>query len=551
MQHLRLGLNVAFSDDTLLDLAQASGAGHDRVNFPMSEIHPMPDEWNWAPFDRLVADEGAHDLQVLGILTQPPIWAAPVNMIPLGLDVPWNDPGNLWGQFVYQTAWRYRDTVHAWQVWNEPDLDKYWPGPPGFTNDRERMRPFARLMKVSYQAIKAANPGAVVVTSGFLYRAPHPQGKPRVIALWQELSADPEGAANGYFFDATAFHMYDGGTCEPPGEYWYDVINDFRANMAPWVGDHPLWITEAGIRQVEVRGFGVLPLSTDRYATLDEAASYVIQNYAYALHKDAGRYYYYRARDDDQLGDVPNRWGLVRMDNTTRPAYQAYQIAAHYLPASFTFSTRAWTPSETLGPVSRISLWGTPMGRVSAVWNTGHEPQTYVFASRIPTVTLVRQDGITSTLISASQRFTFTLERAPNFNMRPEHDICLVASQPLIFIERDVVPPTSTLTLSADLSATHNVTLTWTGQDDLSGAWLYDLQVRSNGPGWTQLLTRTTATRRIFVAAPGAAYDFRVRAYDGVGNPQDWSTAAWVHLGPVEPPDRVPRAHLPLLQSGG
>ncbi len=533
----RLGLNVSFLDETLLNLARNSGAGHDRVDFPMAQLQPWAGAWDWAIHDQLVAAERAHGLSVLGVLTQPPAWAAPSNMIPTGLDLPWNDPGNVWAQYVYQVARRYKDTVHAWQVWNEPDLDKYWPGPPDAVDDNARMRPFARLMKVSYQAIKAANPDAIVVTAGFLYRVDNNQGQPRVIALWQELNADPQGAANGYYFDAAAFHLYDGGTCEQPGLYYYDVVNDFRYHMARWVGDHPLWITEAGIRQSEEHGFGTRPPSTDRYATLEEAASYVIQNYAYALHKNAARYFYVRTRDDVAGG--PENWGLVRPDNTTRPSYLAYQVAARYLPITYAFSTRAWTPYTATGPVSRISFWGTPAGRVSVVWNIGHAPETYVFASRIPTVTLVRQDGITATLISPGNQFTFTLDPAPNFNLRPERDMCLVASQPLILIERDVTPPTAALTLTANLSATAAVTLTWSGQDDLSGVWYYDLQMRRGGMTWTQLLTATAATRRIVDVEPGASYAFRARAHDRVGNPQDWATAPVALLEAGDLPRRV------------
>jgi hypothetical protein len=219
-------------------------------------------------------------------------------------------------------------------------------------------------------------------------------------------------------------------------------------------------------------------------------------------------------------------------------------VAARYLPARFAFATRAWTPSATAGPVSRISFWGTPLGRVSVIWNTGYAPQTYVFASRIPTVTLARQDGITATLVSAANAFTFTLDPAPNFNLRPERDMCLVASQPLILIERDVTPPATALTLTADLSATAAVTLTWSGQDDLSGVWYYDLQMRRAGMTWTQILTSTAATLHAMDVEPGVSYAFRARAHDRVGNPQDWATAP-VALLPG--PDLAPRVFLPAI----
>ncbi|MCL5996773.1 MAG: hypothetical protein M1546_12060 [Chloroflexi bacterium] len=548
-QHPRQGLNVSHMDNQLLQLARDSGSTHDRIDFPMADIQPARDQWNWSYYDALVTAESAYGLQVLGVLTAPPIWAAPVNMIPSGLDLPWNDPGNLWAQHVYQVALHFKDRIHAWQIWNEPDLDKYWPGPPGAANLRERMRPFARLMKVSYQAIKAANPNAVVVTAGFLYRVgASDQGQPRVIALWQELNADPEGTANHYFFDAVALHLYDGGTCEVPGPYYYDVVNDFRANMVAWVGDHPLWITESGIRQVEQRGFGVLPPSTDRYATLDEAASYVLQNYAYALYQDTQRYYYFRTRDD---GGVEN-WGLMRGDNSPRPAYTAYQIAAQYLPYTYTFATRVWSPSDQSGPVSRISFWGTPLGRVSVVWNIGAAAQTYVFASRIPTVTQVvqRSDGNgwdVSTRVAPDKRFTLTLEAAPNFNFRPERDMCLVASRPAIFIESDLVPPTATLNALPVTTTQTALPLAWSGSDDLSGVWSYQLQYRVNDGAWAILRSWTSETTFTFNGQAGLRYSFRVRARDNVGNEQDWESANVVSTSIVPTGTWTSAAYLPFV----
>ena len=55
---------------------------------------------------------------------------------------------------------RYKGRVHAWQVWNEPNLSREWgdiaPDPAAYVE----------LLAGCYAAIKAADPAAIVVSAG-------------------------------------------------------------------------------------------------------------------------------------------------------------------------------------------------------------------------------------------------------------------------------------------------------------------------------------------------------------------------------------------------
>jgi hypothetical protein len=96
---------------------------------------------------------------VAGLLQFTPTWAAtnPADgkrSVPRNLDLPFDDPNNFFGQYVYQTVQYYNGQIDQWIVWNEPD---FRPGDPGaggsFTwlgSDEE----FAQLMKVGYLAAK-------------------------------------------------------------------------------------------------------------------------------------------------------------------------------------------------------------------------------------------------------------------------------------------------------------------------------------------------------------------------------------------------------------
>ena len=41
---------------------------------------------------------------------------------PQGLNLPYNDSRNIWGQFVRKLATRQRGVVDNWIIWNEPDV---------------------------------------------------------------------------------------------------------------------------------------------------------------------------------------------------------------------------------------------------------------------------------------------------------------------------------------------------------------------------------------------------------------------------------------------
>jgi len=534
-QNPRLGLTFSnyFAGNPMYARAREAGAAHDRIEFQMRAIWPLPGVWDWQAYDALVADETAHGLRILAVLTAPPLWASDPNVpyeswpAPANLHLPWNHPENHWAQFVFQTVSRYRAIIKDWQVWNEPDIRAYWKMPEAPASL------FAQLLRVTYEAVKAADPQATVVLGGFLYR--HDQW-PSPITLWNAIRDLPDSAARNNYFDVAAFHLYDGGTCET-----WDVIEDFRLNMTRadrgGLLPHPLWITETGIRHWD--GYPGSPPPGARYAWPDEAASFLIQNYTYALHKNAGRYYYFRTTDDDS----PDQWGLIRLDGSLRPAWRAFQVAAQHLPAAFAFSTRVWSNNNT---VSRISFWGTPLGRVSVIWNITNTGQTYVFGSVLPTGTLVTQNGATTPITFTNNQYTFTLPAAPNFTWHNPPDLCLVASPPLILIERDVTPPVAAIDPLPAITTQPTITLTWNGSDDAAGVWSYDLQYRVQAGGWITLATWVNATPRAFSGQHGVTYGFRARARDRAGNEQAWQTAA-IATTTVRLPNIHPVAFAPIV----
>ena len=503
-QNPRMGVNFAnYPNNNPGSYAQAktAGARYDRVTISMAAT-----TGGWGGYDSLVSAAASQGIEVLGTLVQPTYpdacdtsIAFGVWCVPRDLSLGWNQSS--WGNWVYQTVLHFKANIHAWEVWNEPNLE-FWSG-----TDAQ----YALLVKQTYLAIKAADPAATVVFGG-IYRG---NNIGRTVGFWNAIVAEPAAAANNYFFDVMGYHLYDGGHCST-----FDEMAYMKSMMPAVLQGKPWWITESGIR--------VWDSPHVDYATPFQQASWVISNYTYALYKDVKRYYFFRTTD---AGDTLQPWGLMTDAGTLRPAYTAYQVAAQYLPTSYNWAVRRFDEGTTPNSASRITFYGTPLGRVSVYWNIGSTAQTLTPFSVLNTGTLILQDGSTSTSTAVNGYRTFNLAAATNFNRYSPGD-CLVSSPPLILIEKDTKPPQATMNSLPPVSASTLLGLSWTGTDTLgagdqgaAGVWWYDAQYRVGGGAWTYLVQQTDMLTATFAGAPGISYSFRVRAIDWAGNPQDWSTS--------------------------
>lgn len=158
-------------------------------------------KWRWNHSDRIIDQIEAHHLKVIVRLGAQPDWAAP--------NVPFPEigpPADLqdFYDYVYAVASRYKGRIEAYQIWNEPNLAREWggrpPDPAGYTE----------LLKVGYQAVKAADPQAAVISAGL---APTTQNDERAMADVYFIQGMYEAGAAAYF-DALGVHA--AGYKSPP-----------------------------------------------------------------------------------------------------------------------------------------------------------------------------------------------------------------------------------------------------------------------------------------------------------------------------------------------
>jgi hypothetical protein len=178
----------------------AAGIGAVRVPVFWDTLQPTgPGELLADGLDRMIAAAAVHGLAVLPVVTAgTPPWAA---SDPGDRSSPPRDPADyaaLMRRLVARygprgTFWAERPRlpsrpVRAWQVWNEPNLSRYWSAQPF-------ARRYVALLRAARAAVRGADPGARIVAAGLTNFS------------WRDLDAMYRAGARGTF-DVAAVHPY-------------------------------------------------------------------------------------------------------------------------------------------------------------------------------------------------------------------------------------------------------------------------------------------------------------------------------------------------------
>ena len=214
------------------DLMASSGVETVRVAFDWREAQPAEGgPISFAATDAVVAAAAARRLRVLPVVHRTPDWAAAsagggAAATPKGtasytaylqaLVGRYGPSGSLWAEQPGLPRMAIRD----WQIWNEPNLTRYWSAQPF-------AKSYVRLLKASRRALRAADPGSRTILAGLPNES--------WIALRKVYKAGGRRA-----FDAVALHPYTG---KPRNVI--KLIEFARREMRKY-GDKrkPVWLTE-------------------------------------------------------------------------------------------------------------------------------------------------------------------------------------------------------------------------------------------------------------------------------------------------------------------
>jgi hypothetical protein len=251
-------------------------------------------KWRWNIADRMMDQIEAHGLRVVARLGSQPEWAAAEVEFP---DIGPPDDLQDFHDYVYAVAKRYQGRIEAYQIWNEPNLAREWGQRP--PNPAE----YVELLKVGYEAVKAADPQAIVISAGMAPTTRHDLAAMPDSVFIQEMY---EAGVRPYF-DALGVHA--AGYKSPPEADPGQVAKDPHLTNGD-SGPEELKRVYAFRRVEDLRALMV------RYG--DEAKKVVILEFGWTV---------------DPREDSPYRWHAVSPERQDLYLQRAYAYAAeHWQP---------------------------------------------------------------------------------------------------------------------------------------------------------------------------------------------------------------------------
>jgi polysaccharide biosynthesis protein PslG len=224
--------------------------------------------------------------------------------------------------FMHDMAARYAGRVAAWEIWNEPNLARFWYPAPNAGQ-------YAALLHAGASGVRAGDPGAKVMFAGLAFND--------YAYLEQVYAAAPD---IGKSFDIMATHPYTDNGQSP------DVVNrgpDGRMTKGSFLafsevhdvmlahGDNrPIWFTEFGW-STNSAGGSLGGVTEDVQAQYLARAFQILETVPYVPVAIV-----YELRNNYWAGDA-NDWedqlGLLRTDFSPKPAYTVFK---NYQPGAGT-----------------------------------------------------------------------------------------------------------------------------------------------------------------------------------------------------------------------
>ncbi|MFQ6015663.1 MAG: cellulase family glycosylhydrolase [Anaerolineae bacterium] len=201
-----------------------------------NEVEAERSRYDWQGPDSVVEAYAAQELDILLRVHLTPAWARPSGTT---ASHPPTDARYL-ADFMRALAGRYQGRVAAYEIWNEPNLRFEWGG-----SDPDPVW-YTALLKAAYQAVKDADPAALVVSGGL---ATTGTGSPRAMGDLAYLEEIYQAGAGDYF-DALGSHPYAFGHDPDYEDYrglsFSRVVAQRYVMLAYGDASKPVWITELG-----------------------------------------------------------------------------------------------------------------------------------------------------------------------------------------------------------------------------------------------------------------------------------------------------------------
>jgi hypothetical protein len=183
------------------DQMAGSGVEAVRTAFYWNSIQPTgPETFDFSIKDQLVLAAAKRGLRVLPVVHGTPTWAAlnpgdagspprdtaDFARLLIALVARYGPNGSLWAEHPEVV----KQPIRAWQIWNEPNMTRYWNVAPWAPS-------YVEFLKVAHRTLNAADPGSKTILAGLPNES------------WKSLQAIYDAGARGHF-DVVALHPYTG-----------------------------------------------------------------------------------------------------------------------------------------------------------------------------------------------------------------------------------------------------------------------------------------------------------------------------------------------------
>jgi len=319
------------------------GVGWVKVQVSWKLYQPEPDRFDQGRFeelDALIEAARSNEINVLLSVSKAPEWSRPIT----DQDGPPIDFA-LYGDFMSVLASRYQGQVAAYELWNEPNLQREWNGVALGGAD------FTKLVAIGAAGVRENDAQAIIISG-----APAVTGiNDGIVAVDDRVflrSMLEAGVSN--LVDAIGVHPYgwanppDSSIEEPaqsvmshndhPSFFFRDTLSDYSNLLDEYDMNQQLWATEFGWGSFE----GILskqgtpqpaPENASFMASVSEyqQAEYILRAFEMAQEMEGvGPMILWNLNFGPLLGTQFSETGysLLRVDGTPRPSYLSLQNAA-------------------------------------------------------------------------------------------------------------------------------------------------------------------------------------------------------------------------------
>lgn len=314
-------------DATLADM-KSMGINWARVDINWAYLQPKRNTFRWQRFDNLVNRANAHGVKLLFILDYSAPWAYAPGCYNNEFCRP---DANKFAAYAKAVVQRYAPRgVHAYEVWNEPNLDTFWYPRPNATH-------YTNLLKAAYPSIKQADPNSVVIAGGLAPIATYDVSN-SIAAVNFLKSIYSNGGKN--YFDAVGYHPYSYPARPMDFQEWngFSILDETQPSVRSVMtqnGDSnkQIWLTEFGAPTNGPGGITTCENYTweDSPDHVDECLQANIFTEGITLAKQkpyVGPMFLYTYKDPGYtIDNKENFFGLLRFDGSRKPAYEAVKNA--------------------------------------------------------------------------------------------------------------------------------------------------------------------------------------------------------------------------------